>query len=280
MHTTPVSSPAAGLAASSRSPRRGLRDMPGTPDARTRRGGDRSRRRAPVVTAAIGDRRAVYPRLPARHVILARYGPRAADALECACRSPSRLHYRNRKLERDGAGPHQPPGSQPLKQPRPYSVVTPGHRRWRSGGCGAPCRCRHRRSGRAESGTAPPCMRWRGPARPRRTGWPVVWPCRRRAPPAGARYPCERPVSRLLPRSRRRPQVVPVSSGKAFLLPTRAPRKSPAGSHFWFFRYPRRFHREQASYPHFTAVIHGIIHSLSTASGPRSRRTPGPLHRM
>ena len=69
-------------------------------------------------------------------------------------------------------------------------------------------------------------MRWRGPARPRRTGWSVVWPCRRRAPPAGARYPCERPVSRLLPRSWRRPQVVPVSSGKAFLLPTRAPRKS------------------------------------------------------
>ena len=104
--------------------------------------------------------------------------------------------------------------------------MTPGHRRWRPGGCGAPCRCRHRRSGRAESGRAPPCMRWRGPARPRRTGWSVVWPCRRRAPPAGARYPCERPVSRLLPRSRRRPQVVPVSSGRAFLMPTRAPRKS------------------------------------------------------
>jgi hypothetical protein len=31
------------------------------------------------------------------------------------------------------------------------------------------------------------------------------------APPAGARHPCEGPVSRLLPRSRGRPQVVPVS---------------------------------------------------------------------
>jgi len=31
------------------------------------------------------------------------------------------------------------------------------------------------------------------------------------APPAGARYPYEGPVSRLLPRSRGRPQVVPVS---------------------------------------------------------------------
>jgi hypothetical protein len=27
----------------------------------------------------------------------------------------------------------------------------------------------------AESGTAPPCMRWRGRARPRRAGWPVAW---------------------------------------------------------------------------------------------------------
>ena len=75
------------------------------------------------------------------------------------------------------------------------------------------CRVRvlFRRSCRAESDKAPPCMRWRGLARPRRTGWSVARPCRRRAPPAGARYPCERPVSRLLPRSRGRPQVVPVS---------------------------------------------------------------------
>ena len=56
MHTTPFSSPAAALAASSRSARRGLRDMPGTPEARTRRGGDRPRSRAPVVTAAVQDR--------------------------------------------------------------------------------------------------------------------------------------------------------------------------------------------------------------------------------
>ena len=48
-----------------------------------------------------------------------------------------------------------------------------------------------RRSCRAESGKAPPCMRWRGLARPHRTGWPVARPCRRRAPPAGARYPCK-----------------------------------------------------------------------------------------
>jgi len=45
--------------------------------------------------------------------------------------------------------------------------------------------------------------------------------------PPGARYPCEGPVSRLLPRSRGRTQVMPVSSGETFLLPPRAPRKSP-----------------------------------------------------
>jgi hypothetical protein len=81
--------------------------------------------------------------------------------------------------------------------------------------------------GRTESGKAPPCMRWRGLARPRRTGWPVARSCRRRAPPAGARYPCQGPVSRLLARPRGRPQVVPVSSGETFLLPPRAPRKCP-----------------------------------------------------
>ena len=67
-----------------------------------------------MVTAAIGDGRAVYPRLPARHVILARYGPRAADALECACRSLSRLHYRNHKLERDAPAPIDHRVRQPL----------------------------------------------------------------------------------------------------------------------------------------------------------------------
>jgi hypothetical protein len=43
-----------------------------------------------------------------------------------------------------------------------------GHRGWRSGGCRRAGGRRH--SCRAESDRAPPCMRWRGPARPRRTG--------------------------------------------------------------------------------------------------------------
>ena len=104
-----------------------------------------------------------------------------------------------------------------------------------------------RRSGRAESGTAPPCMRWRGRARPRR------------APPAGARYPREGPVSRLLPRSRRRPRVVPVSSGESIITTAASTAQDPAASHFLFFRYPRKAPQRAGSYPHSTAVIHGLF---------------------
>src|SRR5207248_5306824 len=72
------------------------------------------------------------------------------------------------------------------------------------------------------------------PASPRRPASCLVFAARR-APPAGARYPREGPVSRLLPRSRRRPRVVPVSSGKAFLLPVQAPRKTRRPAIFRFF---------------------------------------------
>jgi hypothetical protein len=58
----------------------------------------------------------------------------------------------------------------------------------------------------AKSDKAPPCMRWRDPARPRRVSRPVSWLAGHCAPPAGARYPCEGPVSRLLSRSRGRPR--------------------------------------------------------------------------
>jgi hypothetical protein len=57
-----------------------------------------------------------------------------------------------------------------------------------------------------KSDKAPPCMRWRGLARPRRVSRPVARFGRHCAPPAGARYPCGGPVARLLSRSRGRPQ--------------------------------------------------------------------------
>jgi hypothetical protein len=54
------------------------------------------------------------PRLPAHRVILTRYGLRAADALECASRSLSCLHYPNHKLERDAPTPINHRVRQPL----------------------------------------------------------------------------------------------------------------------------------------------------------------------
>ena len=115
------------------------------------------------------------------------------------------------------------------------------------------------RPGRIRHGPSMYEMEGPCPASPRRLASCLVF-AERRAPPAGARYPREGPVSRLLPRSRRRPRVVPVSSGESIIycLP-QAPRKSPAASHFLFFRYPRKAPQRAGSYPHSTAVIHGLF---------------------
>ena len=160
------------------------------------------------------------------------------------------------------------------REPRPYSAGPPII----AVGIPAPAGVRPwpRRSCRAESGKAPPCMRWRGLARPRRAR-PASWLRRRCAPPAGARYPREWPVSRLLPRSRRRPRVVPVSSGESISTASASTAQGPAASHFLFFRYPRRNPQKAGSYPHFTAVIHGFTNSLPAVLPGVSRRTPEPL---
>jgi hypothetical protein len=101
------------------------------------------------------------------------------------------------------------------------------------------------------------------PASPRRLASCLVFAARR-APPAGARYPREGPVSRLLPRSRRRPRVVPVSSGENIITAAASTVQGPAASHFLLFRYPRETPQKAGSYPHSTAVIHGLTHSLPT----------------
>ena len=72
------------------------------------------------------------------------------------------------------------------------------------------------RPGRIRHGPSMYEMEGPCPAAPSRLASCLVF-AERRAPPAGARYPREGPVSRLLPRSRRRPRVVPVSSGESII---------------------------------------------------------------
>ena len=134
-----------------------------------------------------------------------------------------------------------------------------------------------RRSGRAESGTAPPCMRWRGRARPRRPGWPVAWssPSAARRPPGpGTRARGRSPGSSRVPGVA--PGWCPFPAVKALLLPPQAPRKTLQQAISCFSAIRGRLHREQA-------VIR-IPRRLSTAfSQPIhrfpsvSRRTPQPL---
>ena len=167
---------------------------------------------------------------------------------------------------------HQPPGTQPLKDLAVFGR-DPDHR---GGALRLPCqRQRWTAFGRAESGKAPPCMRWRGLTRPRRTGWPVARPCRRRAPSAGARYPCQGPVSRLLPRLRGRPQVVPVSNGKTFLLPPRAPRKCPRPAISGFSAIHEVIPRKRAVIRISRRLSTGLFTAYPQAPGV-SQRTPEP----
>ena len=122
-----------------------------------------------------------------------------------------------------------------------------------------------RRSGRAESGTAPPCMRWRGRARPRRPGWPVAWssPSAARRPPGpGTRARGRSPGSSRVPGVA--PGWCPFPAVKALLLPPQAPRKTLQPAISCFSAIHGRTPQKAGSYPHFTAVIHGFIHSLPT----------------
>jgi hypothetical protein len=64
--------------------------------------------------------------------------------------------------------------------------------------------------------------------------------------PAGARHPCEEPVSRLFPRSQGRPQVVPVSNGESILTAFANIAQEPEVNYFWFLQYPHGIHRKNA----------------------------------
>ena len=183
-------------------------------------------------------------RLPVMH-ILTRYGGVAVRPSAAAGHCPACVTSATRwNVTRRPVNHRVPP---PVKD-----LAVPGHdrgpSRWRIPAvAGVPRRCQQRRSGRPESDRAPPCMRWRDPARPRRAGWPVARPCRRRAPPAGARYPRKGPVSRLLPRSRGHPQGgARFRTVKTFLLPPRAPRKSTRPAISGSCPVHKVIHRKQA----------------------------------
>jgi hypothetical protein len=157
--------------------------------------------------------------------------------------------------------------SPPARRGRPGTSPvlgrTPDHRGRRSRGCRGPTLAG--RSCRAESGTAPPCMRWRGRARPRRAGWPVAWssPRTARRPPGPGTHARGRS-----PGSSRVPGVAPgwclFPAVKALLLPPQAQRKALRPAISCFSAINGRLHRKAGSYPHFTAVIHGFTHSLPT----------------
>ena len=159
-----------------------------------------------------------------------------------------------------------PPARRGRPRTSPVLGWTPDHRGRHSPDCRGPGPGKTFLPGRIRYGPSMYEMEGPYPASPRRLASCLVFAARR-APPAGASYPREWPVSRLLPRSRRRPRVVPVSSGESISTASASTAQGPAASHFLFFRYPRRNPQKAGSYPHFTVVIHGFTHSLPTGYG-------------
>jgi hypothetical protein len=133
-----------------------------------------------------------------------------------------------------------------------------------------------RRSRRAESGRAPPCMRWRGRARPRRAGWPVAWSsprAARRPPGPGTRARGRSPGSSRVPSVA--PGWCPFPAVKALLLPPQAPRKTLQQAISCFSAIHGRLHREQAVIRIPRRLSTGFsqpIHRFPSVS----RRTPQP----
>jgi len=126
---------------------------------------------------------------------------------------------------RRGGSRVPPPARRGRPGPHPCSAGPPDHRGRHSRGCRGPALAR--RSCRAESGTAPPCMRWRGRARPRRAGWPAAWSSprvARRPPGPSTRATSRSPGSSSVPGVA--PGWCPFPAVKALLLPPQAPRKA------------------------------------------------------
>jgi hypothetical protein len=133
------------------------------------------------------------------------------------------------------------------------------------------------------SGRWPTCRSWRktfppgrirkgpsmyemeGPSRPRRARSVSCLALLALRAAAGARYPREGPVSRLLPRPRGRPQMVPVSSGESISTASADAAQEPEAHSFRIFPLSTRYPQKECSYPHPAVVIHWPIHSPSTS---------------
>ena len=195
-------------------------------------------------------------------------------------RSLSSLRYHGHELK-PTRRPRRTPGSVAGQEPRLYPVMAVDHRD------GAvrrlpPCRDAAGQDipGRAQSGEAPPCMRWRGLARPRRTSWPVAWRCRtaHRPPGPGTRARDRSPGSFHVPGVA--PKWCPFPNGDNISTASAGTAQEPAASHFTFFRYSQRNPRETGSFPHSAAVIHRLAHSMSTGSRVWAGEHRNGRHRM
>jgi hypothetical protein len=168
-----------------------------------------------------------------------------------------------------------PPARRGRPGTSPVLGRTPDHRSRHSRGCRVPALAR--RSCRAESGTAPPCMRWRGRTRPRRADWPVAWssPRAARCPPGpGTRARGRSPGSSRVPGVA--PGWCPFPAVKALLLPPRAPRKALRPAISCFSAIHGRLHRKQAVIRISQRLSTGLLTACPRATGV-SRRTPEPL---
>ena len=246
--------------------RRALRD---TPTRRTRgpAGADEIHKKAPMAVGRLPDRRAVS--IACLPVMLILNPVRAAHRgpPERPGRSLSSLRHHSHELERD-APAHQPPGSAFRSKTLPVPGHDRGLSRWRIPAVASvPRRCQQRRSGRPESDKAPPRMRWRGPARPRRAGWPVARPCRRSAPPARGQVPAQGtglPAPPTFPGSP--PRWCPCPNGESISTASAGAAQEPAASHFRFLHYPQSDPQKAGSYPHLAVVIHGLFTAYPQAS--------------
>ena len=246
--------PARG-AVSRRNPQRFHRTRTGIRPLRTRHPhvcAQKARCRA----VAVRDHRPADPAVPA--LLARRPGTRSCGrALRKVRRGPRRGRgrfraYRLRVAAQPSGNIAPAPGGDPGSSRLALRLLAGVVRSW------------HTRSCRAESGRAPPCMRWRGPARPRRARPASCLAVPRRVPPAGARYPCERPVARFLPRSRGHPQVVPVSNGESISTASASATQGACGQEFRVFPLSTRHPQKAGSYPHQVMVIRRLIHSPST----------------